>query len=205
MAAQMLALVNPAKRKRKSKSAARTTRRRAKNKGQHVAGYYPNPAPRRHHRRRKSASGVSVRRFHRNPIAGRRRGGIVKGIVGTVKNGAVGAVGGLLTDAAMKFAPLSMKTGAISHLIRGSVAVALGLVGDMVRIPGAGMMAEGAMTITLYQAAREYITVPMGLAEYTEADMAGLGLAGLGNYGGALPGGGVGSVAEYTDQPIYMS
>lgn len=165
---QHLLLVNPAKRRRAKSS--RTERRRNKNKTQHVAGYYPNPVKRRRVRRSKARkSSRRVIRFHRNPIGGRSLFG---GMQSTLVNGAIGAAGGVAVDALLKLAPVSLKTGPVSHLTRAGAAIALGMLGNMVKLPFAGALAQGAMTIALYGAAREYVTVPMGLSEYTDNDVA---------------------------------
>lgn len=154
---EQLLLVNPAKRKKgKRKSAKRAAA----------------AAPAKRRKRSKSRA----LRFYRNP-APRRRAGLVAGLGDQVIAGAMGAAGGLAVDVALKFAPLNLKTGLMAHLMRGVGAVALGMVGNMVKLPMAGQMAQGAMTVALYGAARELVTVPMGLSEYTESDMAGLAAA----------------------------
>lgn len=164
---QQLLLVNPAKRRRSRRR--KSTKRRARR----AMRVHANPIKRRRRSRRSTTVGALRRRFRRNPSPrGGGRGGIVAGVQQTTINGAIGAVGGVAVDALMKLAPVSMKTGMASHLTRATAAIALGVLGNMIRLPFAGALAQGAMTIALYGAAREYVTVPMGLSEYTESDVA---------------------------------
>ena len=113
------------------------------------------------------------RRVRRNPIGlgGLRSSG--RSLVGAVKQqvigAGVGAAGAVALDFALRFAPVSIKTGALSHVTKAAAAVALGLLGR--RKPLLAQAAQGALTITLYQALRQYVTVPMGLGEISEADM----------------------------------
>lgn len=167
---QQLLLVNPAKRRRSRRR--KSTKRRARG----AVRVHANPIKRRSRRRsrRSTTVGALRRRFRRNPSPrfGGGRGGLVAGVQQTTINGAIGAVGGVAVDALMKLAPVSMKTGMASHLTRATAAIALGVLGNMIKLPFAGALAQGAMTIALYGAAREYVTVPMGLSEYTESDVA---------------------------------
>ena len=113
------------------------------------------------------------RRVRRNPIGlgGLRRAG--GGLVGAIKHqvigASVGAAGAVALDFALRFAPLSVKTGAMSHVTKAAAAVALGLAGR--RHALVAQAAQGALAITLYQALRQYVTVPMGLGEISDSDM----------------------------------
>lgn len=130
------------------------------------------PAPKKNPRpaAKKARKG---RRPRRNPIGfgGMRSAG--RGLLGAVKplvaGAAVGAAGAAALDFALRFAPVSIKTGALSHVTKAVAAVALGVAGR--RMPLVRQAAQGALTITLYQALRQYVTVPMNLGEITEGDM----------------------------------
>jgi hypothetical protein len=127
----------------------------------------PRPASRRKQRR------TGRRRARRNPIGfGRLRGagrGLLGGVTSQVMGAGVGAVGAVALDFALRFAPVSVKTGAMSHITKAAAAIAVGLAAK--RMPLVAQAAQGALTITLYQALRQYVTVPMGLGEITEGDM----------------------------------
>lgn len=113
------------------------------------------------------------RRVHRNPLGlgGLRSSG--RSLVGAIKSqvigSAVGVAGAAALDFALRFAPVSVKTGAMSHVTKAAAAVALGLAGR--RHALVAQAAQGALTITLYQALRQYVTVPMGLGEISDSDM----------------------------------
>jgi hypothetical protein len=113
------------------------------------------------------------RRVRRNPIGlgGLRSAG--RGLAGAVTSqvigAGVGAVGAAALDFALRFAPVSVKTGAMSHVTKAAAAIAVGLAAK--RMPMVARAAQGALTITLYQALRQYVTVPMGLGEISEGDM----------------------------------
>lgn len=172
---EQLLLVNPSKRRgRGRKTKAKRSRARRTGHRSHTIRVHKNPIRSRRHRR-------SIR-FHRNPISGGARG-LMRTVTGTAVDGAIGAAGGIAVDAMLKLVPVSMKTGPMGHLVRGAGAIVLGLVGGIAKIPAAGKLATGAMTIALYNAAREYVTVPMGLGEYTDSDIAELaGLSGALGY-----------------------
>lgn len=155
---EQLLLVNPTRRRRRK---AHHARKRRTHHRRRAPMLFENPARRKrrtHHRRRHSI------RAYRNPS---RRGGSMRSVEHIAVDGAVGAVGGALIDFAMKLAPATWKTGTMSYLARAGGAIALGLVGNMARIPKSGELAVGAMTIALYGALRDLVTTPMGLNEYT--------------------------------------
>lgn len=143
---------------------------------------------------------VKRRRVRRNPIGlgGLRRagGGLVGAIKAQVIGAGVGAAGAIALDFALRFAPVSVKTGAMSHVTKAAAAVALGLAGR--RNALVAQAAQGALTIALYQAARQYVTVPMGLGEISDSDMQQLADSygdGMGVYDVAPPALGVSSPA----------
>src|SRR6266852_3026521 len=64
----------------------------------------------------------NTRRRRRNPSF------MSRGFLATLGGGALGALGGVALDLAMKPLPLTLKVGPINHVSRGVGAVALGLV-----------------------------------------------------------------------------
>lgn len=159
------------------------------------AGYASNPSPRkRHHRRRTYASNPSIghharrayhsirhhvrRKYRRNPSP--RLGGL-----GSMMMPAVyGAGGALAIDFVTGYLPLplAIKVSPARHLLKGLMAVGLGMV---FRGRIGSEMAKGGLTVALHDAAREAIqmvapTVQLG-AEPTIADLQAAG-AGMGYY-----------------------
>lgn len=146
-----------------------------------------NPKRKPKQRRSRDASGQLTKKparrsagKRRNPVAvagyRRRSGGGVGGIVPMLGSAAMGAGGGLLIDLAMKPLPLSMKTGPMKHLTAGGMSIGLALLGS--KFPAARQLAHGALTVAIYNAAREQLATPLGLSEISEADMAAI--AGMG-------------------------
>jgi len=141
-----------------------------------------NPAPA--HGRRRSGR----RRTRRNPIGGMLRtrgsGGLFGGISRAAMSAGLGAAGAIGVDFLLRFAPVSMKVGPMSHVTKAAVAIGVGLIGRKnALVAGA---AQGALTVALYGAARQFLAVPMGLSEISEADMYELantyGDDGMGSY-----------------------
>ncbi len=184
----VLLVSNPAKRHAKKKRTS--VKRRA-------LAVAHNPI-RRRRPRRFAGLARSLRRYRRNPIS---HGNLGDRVTSMAMDGAIGAAGGLLVDAALKPMPLDMKMGPVSHLVRAGISIGLGLIGAMAKIPVAAKLATGGLTITLYNAGREYITTPMGLNEYTHNDMAGLGLPNPEDYEQASDG----SMNEYTTPSLSDS
>jgi len=132
-------------------------------------------------RRRRRAS---ARRYRRNPAAlslGRF------GTIGTqqpmriVQNAAIGAVGAVALNAVLSRLPLPMAlmTGRTRYLTQGVFALGLGMLAANFKLVGgpiAAQAAEGALTVTLADAIKDFAAV------------AGFPLAGMGYY---LPGVGV--------------
>lgn len=180
--AQML-LVNPRKRrKRRASSKARKVRVRRRRRAAPVAvrRRKRNPSARRHRRVR------ARRHYRRNPI-----GLNLRGVQGQVMDAAVGAGGALALDIALGYLPIpeNLRTGAAAPLIKGIVAIALGMVASkVIKSSTATKMTQGALTVMLHGIFREtagrYMpTVQMG--DWND----GFGIESLGYYGsGENPG-----------------
>lgn len=112
----------------------------------HQAGYARNPIRKRHSKRRH------------NPIAAKLGLG---GIVGrTVLPAAIAAGGALTLDLVWGFLPLpeSVKVGPMRHAVKAVGAIGLGLLASMVlKRDTANALASGALTVVMYNAAREAI------------------------------------------------
>ncbi len=227
--AEELLLINP--RKRRAASPAQRAWRKKFGQmyggGKHRRSYARNPIGAvaavnpRHRKRKYRRNPVEAlaamnprrrRRYHRNP----RLGFSMQALTGQVMDGALGAIGGVGLDAVMRFVPATWKTGPARYLVKGAGSVLLGVVAGMLKLPAAGKIATGAMTVTLYEAAREYVTTPMGLGEYTESDIQALGyyspgqilegtemynqeVAGLGYREPVFAGNDFSEVGDYTD------
>jgi hypothetical protein len=135
MAGELL-LVNPRKRK--------TTKRKT------------NPIANASNQRRK----ISTKRRRRNPInlKGVAKKIDMKNIIQDSLKPAVIAAGGALSlDLLMGFLPIpqKLKTGPMRHVIKGAGAIGLGLIAGMIVKPQtAKILATGALTVTMYDAAR---------------------------------------------------
>ena len=145
--AKSLMLVNPRKRRKapvKRKAARKTVARKSPVK-----------------RKRNPAS--PVRRRRRNP-ASRKVG--VKSIMGNVQNSAIGAAGAVGVDMAMRFLPipLNLRMGNMNSLTKGVVALGLGMLTNAVVKGNTGTkIAEGGMTVALYEAASGMIAQQTGV------------------------------------------
>lgn len=142
--AKML-LVNPRKRRTTRKSVAKA------------------PATRRRRSRSRSLTTVRATR-RRNPI--RRMGNTMD----TLKNGAIGATGAVVTEAILSKLPLpaSLSTGTGMAVSKALVGVGVGMVVSKVmknRAMGKAM-AEGAVTIALHDTIRNAVKGPLGLSGY---------------------------------------
>jgi len=175
-----LLLINPKGRKPRKKRLSGKHRSRPRGKG----GRFLKSV--RHLGHPARASTFHAMGYARNPRRRRRNPSLLsRGFVSTLGGGAVGALGGVALDLAMKPLPIGLKVGPINHLVRGVGAVALGLLASLVKIPGAADVAKGALAITVYNAARQYVTVPYGLGEMSDGDIADLAAAGYAqNYEG---------------------
>jgi hypothetical protein len=141
---------------------------------------------------------ITTRRGYR----GNPRGISVQGLGADLMAATAGAVGGIALDLAMRPLPLAIKSGPVNHLVRGAASIGLGLLAQSVRMPFAGDLARGAMSITLYNAARQYVLLPRGLGELSDDDIAELSalnpvetVEGVGEYMPALAG--PEGIAEY--------
>lgn len=168
-------LINPAYRKKAKrasparKRAKRTKARRAKNTVPH---YCPNPT----HARRRRVSAVKKHRarrrssYKRNPIAGLSMGSITS----LAKGALIGAAGAVAVDVAFGYAksvlPASMQSpvdvsgnmNPMYFLAKGGVAVLLGVLGKKITRQ-AGKMAEGSLTVTMYDALKGFVPASIAL------------------------------------------
>lgn len=148
------------------------------------SGYSRNPIRSRRIKRRS------------NPIAKLGLGGIVKN---TIMPAAVGAGGAITLDLLWSFLPIpvSIKTGPMRHAAKGVGAIGLGLLaGMLIKKDTANALATGAMTVVMYNAAREavaqfapnialgeYMAIesqPVGMGEFLEGHSDGIELDGIG-------------------------
>lgn len=171
--------------RRKARSVAAPTRRRARRS---VA---PKRSPaRRKYRRSSSTAASSAGRTLRY-----RRPNPIGDFVGsTLIPSAVGGAGALALDVAIAMLPLppAMKAGPMAPLVRVAGAVGLGMIAGKVAGRRVGeQVAAGALTVTLYNAARAALVrvsggkipglsmYPEGVGDYvSEADMEALGYTG---------------------------
>lgn len=117
---------------------------------------------------RKATSIKSLRGlFNRNPRPSVR--GIVGNVTGQAMAAGLGALGGAAVDLAMRPLPVKLKVGPLGILTRAGLSIGVGLLGS--RMKPVAQMAQGALTITLYNALRQYVTVPMNLGEISDGDM----------------------------------
>ena len=159
-----LMLINPARRPSKRQK-SRTGRKaspaqlRALAKARRArAGLSSNPAPRRRRRAMRATSHVTRRRrARRNPIG-------MGGIMGMLGGAVWGAGGALAVNYAYNMLPLpaSMKTGMMATVSQLGLAVAAGILLKPVLGRNAGKMAEGAMTVTAFQALQAMLPMSAG-------------------------------------------
>lgn len=164
-------LVNPRKRRRTTKK-RRSPKRRTRRRNPVAA----NP------RRRKSR-----RRYRRNPRPPKLMAMVQKSLMPSV----TAASGALGLDFLMGYAPIpdNLKTGPMRHLVKGAGAIGLGYLASMfVKADTAQQFTTGALTVTVYDAAKQMINqfmpeVGARLGEvgyYYEDEMMGLGYQGAG-------------------------
>ena len=145
-----LMLLNPAKRPTKRRKAS-PAQLRALAAGRRARAVATNPAPRKRRKlRAASTAHTKRRRVRRNPIS-------TGGLMAQIMSAAQGAAGALAVDAVVTYIPFptSMTTGTMKHITKAGLAIALGLVGKKFLGRAAGRMAEGALTVTAYSAAKE--------------------------------------------------
>lgn len=135
------------KRRKRSSHRARSRRRRVA-----VVTVKSNP-------RRRRRTHVHHRRYRRNPSL--RLGGITRQVVPTFKAGAIGAVGGLLNDAAYGFGkqylPAALQSGWGRTGTKTVLAVIVGILGNMVLRGKGHQLAVGAATVVLHEALKEQL------------------------------------------------
>lgn len=158
--AQLL-MVNP--RRRKAKRAVAKTKRRS---GGLMA--------------RASSTLSRVRRkYRRNPIS-------AKGAMTQFQDGAIGAAGALAVDIVMSKLPLpdNLKTGLAAPVVQGFVGIGVGMAiakfGKNRRL--GQQMAQGAVTVSLYNAGRKMLAPSLGLAGYDDSGMLGYDDSGMLGY-----------------------
>ena len=169
--AEQLLLVNPSKRKR------RTKRKTAKRK----TAARRRPAARKTPRRRVSRKSITRRR-RRNPA----KFNIGNFVQGTFMPSATGAVGALGLDVLLGVLPLpiAMQTGPMRPVVKLVGAVLLGLAANMVvSRKTAEQFTAGALTVVLYDVAKGFVQdtfpqIPLdGLAGVNMAEYPELGYA----------------------------
>lgn len=157
-------LVNPSRRRRKKHKARRRRGARA----------HRSYRRRRHTARRRSFRVRRVR-ARRNPISLS-----VGGVLGNVKAGAVGAVGGLANDVLFGYAkpylPAMLQTGYGALAAKLLSALAVGFIGNKVARGKGGAFAAGAATVVLHEAGKAQLAqmVPaLPLGEYISPSLLG--------------------------------
>lgn len=149
-----------------------------------------NPRKRRSRRKSPARRTTSVtrsvtRRYRRNPVG--------RDIGKTFKKGAVGGMGALAVDVVMQKLPMipaNLRTGIPGALTKGMVGVGVGmLVGNVMKNKRLGEeLADGAVTVALYNAGKSAIGPQLGLSGYD--DLLGYtgddGLLGMGYYDDGL-------------------
>jgi hypothetical protein len=144
-----LMLVNPRRRRKGRKAKAKTGRRSL------VA---------------RASSGVRTklrsirRRYRSNPIGGRASSALDQ-----FKTGAIGAAGALAVDIAIQRLPLpdSLKTGQLAPIVKGFIGIGIGMaVAKFGKNRELGKkLAQGAVTVSLYNAGKEMLKGPLGLSD----------------------------------------
>lgn len=143
-----------------------------------------NPRKRRKAAKKKTAKRrrtTLARARSRAPVRRRRRNPIKMDMASIMKNtimpSATAAGGAIAVDLALGYLPLPamMKTGPVRHLVKGVAAISMGLLAaNFVKPRTAELFATGAMTVALYDAAKEGISnfapnIRMG--EYDDLDV----------------------------------
>lgn len=171
--------VKPSKRKRKGvkvmakKRSAAQKRATAKLVAFNKSKRHSNPVKKVEHRKskrksnpisvvhRKTGKSVSARswkksKYRRNPIMSK-----ANGIIGQVTSAGIAAAGAISLDVAWSFLPLPdmIKVGPMRHVAKAVGAIGLGmLAGMLVKKETANSLAAGALTVVMYNAAREVLT-----------------------------------------------
>jgi len=129
-------LVNPRKRKRKSKKTKRKSTRLA----------------------RTTKRTVTTKRYRRNPI---KKKGIMGILQNTVMPSAIAAGGAVGLDVIMGYLPIpaTLKTGPMRHLAKGAGAIGMGMLASMFLKPKtAELITTGALTVVMHDAGKGLVT-----------------------------------------------
>jgi len=216
-------IVNPSRRRRRTKHRARSRTRRKMSALQRK--YFGGGRKRRGKRRGRTitiAANPARRRskrrsFRRNPINLGRMRASMGSVTGALKDAAVGAGGAILVDMGMaqaaRFLPasLSMRYGADGsvnwgyHATKAALAVGLGVVGARF-LPGrakglAARAAVGSLTVQAYDLGKSMLPAELTMGYYNPARVAGLkrlaarGVGRVGRMGAYLPARGMGRMA----------
>lgn len=181
---QMLVIGNPSKRRKRRKSAKRATSGRRR-------------YARKSAKRSKSRSYIRARR---NPIS-------VGGIAGTVKAGAIGAVGGVANDVLYGFAASKLsflpQSGIAKHAAKLATALVVGKLGNMALRGKGRALAEGAATVAIHAGLKEQLAsmpflASLPLGEYITDGAPQLAATGVNGYDAAMP------VDGYMDETSEM-
>lgn len=120
-------------------------------------------------KKRRSLSAFTkrhIRRRRRNPIGGVS----TKNMMQTFQGGAVGAAGALAVDVAMSKLPLpaNLTTGTLAPITKGFVGIGVGMiVSKFLKNKRLGeQLANGAVTVALYNAGKQMIGPSLGLSGY---------------------------------------
>lgn len=125
----------------------------------------------------------TVKRYRRNPLP--KMGGAVD----TLKNGAIGAAGAVISEVVLSKLPLpaSFSTGTGMAVAKALVGVGVGMaVSKVMKNKSLGKtMAEGAVTIALHDTIRNAVKGPLGLSGYGDGGLLGYDSGLLGYYSAA--------------------
>ncbi len=176
MAAETLLLLNPRKRKRKSRSGKRRTAAQRAATRKLVAFMKRRRSGRKSRARKSSPSttGVSTmkRRYRRNPISKKSVSVSVNSAMALLKPAAAGAAGALALNGIVNYTPIPdmLKAGKMMYVTRSVLALLIGVVGSKVGPlrPYARSMALGGLTVTLADLGKE-------LASGTGVNLSGVG------------------------------
>lgn len=175
-------LTNPRKRKKSSRKtpARKSTALRAS-----------TPKKRKSPKRRKNPVGTPVSKMRtirrrRNPI--KARGVVDANLMPSLK----GALGAIAIDSVYNMLPVpaEMQVGAIGHVVKGGVAIALGMLAENMKLTkkdNAQQMVNGALTVQLHGLAQEMLGGFIG-GSVTVPTETGVSYAGAALTAGPMPG-----------------
>lgn len=160
-----------------------------------------NPRKRRRAKKRTTArrrvSSVTARsvtkRYRRNPI----RRGTMGNIGDTFSKGAIGGVGAVVVDAAMQRLPMiptNLQTGIPGAITKGLVGIGIGMItSKIMKNKKLGtQLADGAVTVAMYNASKSMIGPALGLSGYDDDGLLGYGDGLLGD-----------DMGYYNAAPVY--